>query len=275
MGGSIAKRCLAIGLGLIWVLNASAIGLKTLRVEHGRPVVVVSQKGVLVLEFVKETATETVEESQDTRLCRAKYRFKWFEGSTGAITNGAGTVHESYRVVSRSATGRMVENAGSQTGIGAGEFSISWSEANAGTKSWLYYRANSGIRFIQQPQRLSFDAMDAAQFPKYLTAKNVEEFAAAGQTVQVIGPAVFSGDMPDETPVAGRIEAARVKDGAFELKLSDLATNKTYVIESSYELKTGNWNVVHSFHTRDSHHAWSDPLGPEIKAAFYRIRQGP
>jgi hypothetical protein len=245
-------------------------------VEHGRPVVAVSQKGVLALEFAQGAGSDaTPQSSPDVRAARATYRFKWFDASTGVITNGGGTVEEIYRVVSRSATGRMLEDAGSRTGISAGEFSVSWSEGSAGTRSWLYYRATSGIRFIQQPRQLTFDAMDEGQFRKYLASKNVEELANAGQTVHVIGPALFTGDLPDDRPVAGRIESARVKDAAFELKLSHLATNQTYLIESSYELQTGNWNVVHMFHARAPDHAWSDPLAPDVETAFYRIRQGP
>lgn len=65
-----------------------------------------------------------------------------------------------------------------------------------------------------------------------LASRNVQDFVSAGKTVQVIGPAVFSGDLPTDTPVSARIESGRVRDGAFELKLSNLATNKHYIIEN-------------------------------------------
>src|SRR5213593_61634 len=101
-------------------------------------------------------------------------------------------------------------------------------------------RKSSRAEFVRIQRIPVESAVDREQFRRYLAAKNVHEFVAAGQTVQVIGPAVFSGDLPDETPVSARIESGRVHDGAFELKLSNLATNKPYVIESSYELKTGS-----------------------------------
>ena len=63
-------------------------------------------------------------------------------------------------------------------------------------------------------------------------------------------------------------------DGALELTLSSPAPDKNYVIESSYEPKTGNWNVVHSFTAREPKHHWSDPLDRDVPAAFYRIREG-
>ena len=59
---------------------------------------------------------------------------------------------------------------------------------------------------------------------RYLASRNVQEFVASGLTVQVIGPAVFSGALPTEAPGVGRVESGRVRDGAFELKLSGLAS---------------------------------------------------
>jgi len=49
---------------------------------------------------------------------------------------------------------------------------------------------------------------------------------------------------------------------------------KNYVIESSYEPTTVNWNVVHSFIERESKLQWADPLTRDVTAAFYRIREG-
>ncbi|HMJ64362.1 MAG TPA: hypothetical protein VK615_03335, partial [Candidatus Binatia bacterium] len=142
---------------------------KTLRVEHGRPVVVVSEKGVLLLELLKQPIKDALvsHDDADVRHCRAKYRYRLFDGATKSVTNGNGLVEEVLRVVSQTATGRNVEDAGSHTQIGAGEFSMSWSEASAGARSWLYYRVNSGIRFIQQPEGIPFESVDAAMFERY------------------------------------------------------------------------------------------------------------
>jgi len=65
-----------------------------------------------------------------------------------------------------------------------------------------------------------------------------------------------------------------LNDGTLQLTLSDSATNKNYVIESSYEPTTGNWNVVHFFIARESKLQWADPLTRDVTAAFYRIREG-
>ena len=151
---------------------------------------------------------------------------------------------------------------------------MSWSEATAGARSWLYYRTDSPIRFIQQPQQIAFEAVDPEQFRRYLASRNVQEFVAAEKTVQVIGPAVFSGELPTDKPVSARIESGRVHDGAFELKLSNLATNKNYIIESSYVLGAGSWTAVHSFIARTGSEEWSDPLAKDVNMAFYRIREG-
>jgi hypothetical protein len=255
---------------------AAGIMNKTLRVEHGRPIVVVSQKSVLLLEFIKEPIADALvaHPEPDTRHCRARYRFQVYDGATGSVTNGQGTVEELLQTVSRSATGNQVKDVGSHTGISAGEFYLWWSEAGAGARSWVYYRADSAIRFVQQPQRVAFEAVDREQFRRYLASKNVQEFAAAGTTVQVIGPAVFSGDLPDETPVSARVESGRVHHSVFELKLSNLATNKPYVIERSYELRTESWTSVHTFIAHESNHQWSEPLGKDVNVAFYRIREG-
>ena len=183
-------------------------------------------------------------------------------------------VEEVYQTVNRSPTGNQVKDLGCRVGISAGEFYLWWSEGGAGARSWVYYRTDSPIRFIQQPQHITFEAVDIEQFRRYLVSRNVQEFVASGKMVQVIGPAVFSGELPDETPVSARIESGRVRDGAFELKLSSLATNQHYIIESSYELKTGSWSPVHSFTARESNFDWSDPLGKDVNVMFYRIRQG-
>jgi hypothetical protein len=89
----------------------------------------------------------------------------------------------------------------------------------------------------------------------------------------VVGPAEFSGDLPIETPTSARIESGRIRDGAFELRLTNLATNKHYIIESSLELRTGNWTPIHTFIAREPTHDWSDPLGKDVDTTFYRIRQ--
>jgi len=65
-----------------------------------------------------------------------------------------------------------------------------------------------------------------------------------------------------------------LNDGTLQLTLSASATNKNYVIESSYEPTTVNWNVVHSFIARESKLQWADPLTRDVTAAFYRIREG-
>jgi len=277
------KNLLSARAGVIaWLFLVSAATTdagsrtKTLRVEHGRPVVVVSEKGVLLLEFLKQPVSDALvaHDEADLRHCRAKYRYRLFDGTTKSVTNGDGLVEEVFRTVSRSATGGNVEDAGSRTQIGVGEFSIWWSEASAGARSWLYYHVNSGIRFIQQPEGVPFESVDATMFERYFNSVNVREFVAVDRTVQVIGPAVFSGDLPIEKPVSARIESCGVREGAFELRLSHLARNRSYVIESSYEMKSGNWNAVHSFIAREATHSWSDPLGKDVTIAFYRIREG-
>jgi hypothetical protein len=65
-----------------------------------------------------------------------------------------------------------------------------------------------------------------------------------------------------------------LNDGTLQLTLSDLATNKNYVIESSYEPTTVNRNVVPYFIARESKFQWADPLTRDVTAAFYRIREG-
>ena len=247
---------------------------KTMQMEHGRPIVVVSQNSVLWLEFLSDSRDAVSQPEPDVRSCRANYRYQLFDAATGTVTNGQGAVEEIYKVVSRSATGRQVEDQGSRTGIDAGEFHLWWSEGTAGARSWIYYRTDSPVRFVQQPQQIAFDAVTKDLFRRYLTSRNVQEFSAAQQTVQVIGPAVFSGDLPNETPSTARVESGRIQDGAFALKLANLTLNKSYLIESSYDLKSSNWKVVHKFVPSTTEHEWSDPLGKEVDTAFYRIREG-
>jgi hypothetical protein len=255
---------------------AASVMHKTMRVEHGRPVVVVSQKSVLLLEFLKEPIADALvpHTEADIRHCRARYRYQLYDGASGSITNGQGIVEEIFQTVLITPTGRQVKDVGSRVGISAGEFYLWWSEGGAGARSWVYYRTDSPIRFIQQPQQVAFESVDSEQFRRYLGSRNAQEFVAAGKTVQVIGPAVFSGDLPTDTPASARIESGRVRDGVFELKLSNLATNQHYIIESSYELKTGNWIPVHTFIAHEADLNWSDPLGKDVDMIFYRIREG-
>jgi hypothetical protein len=277
MNVSFSRRTWWLLSGLLSLAQAQAVGVmnKTVRVDHGRPVVVVSQKSVLLLEFVKEPMADALvsHPEPDIRHCRAHYRYKLYDGANGSITNGQGTVEEIFQTVTVTATGRQVKDVGSQVGISAGEFYLWWSEGGAGARSWIYYRTDSPIRFIQQPQQLTFESVDVGQLRRYLSSRNVQEFVAAGKTVQVIGPAVFSGDLPTDTPASARFEWGRVRNGGFELKLSNLATNKHYVIESSFELKTGAWTPIHSFVAHAPSQEWSDPLGPDVEMTFYRIRE--
>jgi hypothetical protein len=253
---------------------AGSVG-KTLRVKHGKPVICVSQKAVLMLEFLKEPREKAMIEyiPHERSHCRAQFHYKLYDRATDSETEGGGTVDENYRVASRNASGDHLEDLGSNTRIVAGEFSIGWSQGTAGARSWLYYCADSTIRFLQQPQAIAFDAINHDLLKRYLASENIQEFVSAGQTVQVIGPAVFSGDLPEETPVAARIESGRIADGAFEIGLTNLSVGKHYIIENSYELKTGNWNVVHSLVAREASHRWSDPLAKEVTQVFYRIRE--
>ena len=171
--------------------------------------------------------------------------------------------------------GTQTKDIGSHTGISAGDFHLSWSEGGAGARSWIYYRTDSPIRFIQQPQQVAFDSVDREQMRRYLASRNVQEFVASGRTVQVIGPAVFSGELPTDAPSAGRVESGRMRDGAFELKLSGLNTNTHYIIESAYDVGSGSWTPVHAFNARESNHEWSESLGKDVNMIFYRIRQAP
>src|SRR5688572_26104199 len=99
---------------------------KTMRVDHGRPLVMVSQKAVLLLEFLKEPIKDTLvpHEEPDTRHCQARYRYQLFDGASDSIANGHGTVEEIFQVVSSNATGRQLKDRGSRTGIDAGEFHL-------------------------------------------------------------------------------------------------------------------------------------------------------
>lgn len=97
---------------------------------------------------------------------------------------------------------------------------------------------------------------------------------SAGRTVQVTGPAVFAGDLPTGKPASGRVESGRVRGGTFELKLTGLATNQHYLIESSYEARSGTWALVHTFIASESARDWSEFLGNDVNVMFYRIRQG-
>ncbi|HXJ60430.1 MAG TPA: hypothetical protein VNU68_27610 [Verrucomicrobiae bacterium] len=260
----------------LWPVAASALTNKTLRAEHGRPLVIVSDKAVLWLEFLKESVGEALvpHREADIRHCRAQYRYQLYDGITGSITNGHGVVEEVYQVVVDTPAGRQLKDVGCRVGISAGEFYLWWSEGGAGARSWIYYRTDSPIRFLQQPLNATFEMIDAGQFRRYLSSRNVQEFVAAGKTVQVLGPAVFSGDWPTETPTAARIESGRVHRGIFELKLSSLGPNKHYIIERSYELKSGNWTTIHAFTAREVTHEWSDPLNQGVDVMFYRIREG-
>ena len=145
------------------------------------------------------------QDDPDTRHCRARYRYQVYDGATGAVTNGQGTVEEIYKTVLSTPAGRQLKDMGCHVGISAGEFYLWWSEGGAGARSWVYYRTDSPIRFIQQPQQVAFESVDGEQFRRYLASRNVREFVAAGTTVRVIGPAVFSGDLPTEAPASARI----------------------------------------------------------------------
>jgi hypothetical protein len=231
---------------------------------------------VLLLEFFKEPVADALvpHTEPDIQHCRARYRYQFYNAATGDLTNGQGMVEEIYQTVSSSPTGREVKDMGSRLGITAGDFYVWWSVAGAGTRSWIYYRTDSPIRFIQQPEQITFESVGREQFQRYLQSRNVQEFVSAGKTVNVLGPAVISGDVPTERAASGRIVSGQVREGTFELKLGNLLTNTHYIIESSYELKTGSWAPVHTFIARESSYEWADPLGKGADMTYYRIREG-
>src|SRR5436190_17291654 len=111
MNNPILKRELLIlvagALSLAQGFGAGVMN-KTLRVEHGRPLVVVSQNSVLLLEFFKEEIKDALVPHDDpnTRHCRARYRYHVYEGASGAVTNGEGMVEEIYQTVLITPTGR-------------------------------------------------------------------------------------------------------------------------------------------------------------------------
>jgi len=248
---------------------------KTIRVEHVLPIIIVSEKSVLMLQFASQSRADATGPlaAKDIRHTCATYRYQVFDGTSGATSSGEGMVEEAYQSISTNANGVNVNDVGCHTKITAGEFDLSWSEATAGSRSWLYYCSDSPIRFIQQPQYSSFESIASDQFRRFLASRNVQEFVHAGRLVQVVGPAVFEAEMPTEKPVSAYIESGRIRDGAFELKLANLATNKSYVIESSYQIGPGNWTVIHSFIARQADQSWSDPLSKDVNTAFYRIRE--
>ena len=126
---SVNASALSPALGIVLVLILSVARCpaapqlnKSLRVDHGRPVVVVSQRSVLALEFVAEPIADALvaHAEPDIRHCRARYRFRCYDGVTGAVTNGQGTVEEIYRAIPGTG-GTQVVDAGSRVGIGAGD----------------------------------------------------------------------------------------------------------------------------------------------------------
>ena len=77
----------------------------------------------------------------------------------------------------------------------------------------------------------------------------------------------------NETPVSARIPSGRVRDGAFELELSNLATTQHCHVEGSSSLKAGIWSPVGSFAARQTNFEWSVPRGKDINLMFCRVRQ--
>ena len=80
-----------IALALVQSVAAGTVN-KTLRVDHGRPVVVVSQRSVLLLEFFKEPISDALvsRPEPDVRHCRARYRFQCYDGATGSYAMASG-----------------------------------------------------------------------------------------------------------------------------------------------------------------------------------------
>lgn len=279
MNASLLKLVPVLALLLVASLTrgfAAPQPNKALRVDHGSPVVVVSQNSVLLLEFVKESASEArvAHAEADLRHCRARYHFRSYDAATGSVTNGQGTVEEIYRV-HPGPEGNQVEDAGSRVGISAGDFYLWWSEGTAGVRSWLNYRAESSIRFIQQPRHLRFDSVSPEEFRRYLASRNVTEYVTAGKRIQVLGPAVFAGEWPTDAPASGRIESVQLRDRTVELTLSGLALDAHYLIESSYEARSETWAPVSTFIAREPTRVWSEILGNDVDVMFYRIRQAP
>src|SRR2546425_290069 len=99
MNDGILKLATYIGVGGALSLAqcfAATTMSKTIRVDHGRPIVVASEKSVLLLEFAKEPIADALvpHTEPDIRHCRARYRYQFYDGATGSVTNGQGTVEE-------------------------------------------------------------------------------------------------------------------------------------------------------------------------------------
>lgn len=250
---------------------------KAIRVEHGRPVILVSHNTVLTLEFLSQSSEKVLipHPEGDVRECRAEYRFRLFLVSSGAVTNGVGRVSEVYETVARGPGGNQVRNMGSQVAIDVGEFHLSWSEATAGVRSWLYYRTDSPVRFLEQPEAVAFDSIGLAEMRRYHSSQNVHEFVSASRQVRVLGPAEFSGDLPTEVRTSAGLVGGGIRDGVFVLRLENLSAGRHYVVESSLSLGRGGWTPIHTLVATEPNAEWSDPLGPEDACLFYRIREAP
>jgi hypothetical protein len=250
---------------------------KTLSVEHGKPIVCVSQNSVLVLEFAVESRADAairhVPAVGDD--WRARYRYTVYDRSSGTTREGRGMVNEHMRVVSVSATGRNVEDAGSTNQIVVGDFSIGWSPAKPGSKSWLYYRSDSAIRLIQQESQIGYDAIGKVRLQQYQSTTNIVNTTVAGRTIQVMGPAIFAGDVPTTLGVSVRIRSCQMVEGAFQIGLMNLSVGAKYVIERSLVIGEGQWMPVDSFIASEPDQSWADAFRSEIDRAYYRIRQVP
>jgi hypothetical protein len=254
-----------------------ADGCKTLGVEHGKPIICVSQNSVLVLELAVESRAEAairhVPRVGDD--WRARYRYKVYERSSGTVREGRGMVNEHMRVVSVSAAGRNVEDAGSTNQIVVGDFSIGWSPGTPGSKSWLYYRSNSAIRLIQQEPQISFETIGQERLQHYQSTTNIVNASVAGRTIQVMGPAVFSGDIPTTHRISARIRSCQMVDGAFHINLMNLSVGTKYVIERSLVIGEGQWTAVDSILAKEPDQSWADAFRSDIDRAYYRIRHEP
>lgn len=259
--------------GLTFQTSAASSFLKTIRFEHGHPIILRSGDAFLVLEFETHPHADVHWDSGSEFQVRAPYRYLVFEGSgqvPPSIQTGEMMEYFSYQDVIKEdgKSTRQLKNIGSIEHLKAGSFSMHWSNGGSGKASWLYLRNDPPIELILQLKDIPFEEIDRHFLESLDSTVNVFSVKRSNGVSYALNGFQTRHKDGEEMP---RIIGITQRGSDVVLELDGLIPGKRYFFERSSSLGTGKWSMAGSFVADSKSQLRSPSHDGNVSLEFFRI----